>query len=502
MLLSRSDATSSSIPTNLLFVLTFAAIPLFFSIHDASAGNPPEQAFVPLFDIHSPGKLRIESFQTPGRMDTGFSILPPLDPAKLLPAPVNGETQPGEIKLIRFSPDDELFRTLPSSVSWPRSSRTVQHFASKPFSNSALFKSSLAGGAIYRTAGEDRDSRFTLDFLLPVPLSSSSALFFESRAEFQGLFSRFRSSADRRFDLGFGLGWRKVSESGLMLGTNVFWDTSRLYGDWYYSPGFGLEMAIYGYSRMWDLMLNFYRGGGIDLKTGFTFPIWEDRLDMRIFAEKYRFFDGEFILGSKGGVEISSPDRFLAVSYEYGQDSRYPEYHAIACSLTVPFSLEKVFSGKNPFDFPVRPDPDNRYSQRLKAQGVKRAWRQPDTVVEARSTPQGERWTTPGKLSDTILWSTKRDPKEGTHSADNSKTCPKPKDCKCEQPKKEEEERSLGGSLLSWLLGTKTGAAALAVGATYLAGDYAYRNAFGPFEIEPYEVERIKQEMPKKQRRK
>jgi hypothetical protein len=360
----------------------------------------------------------------------------------------------------------------------------------------------LAGGAIYRTAGEDRDSRFTMDFFIPIPLSSSSALFFESRAEYQDLFSRFRSPSDHRLDFGFGLGWRKVSESGLMFGTNVFWDASRLYGDWYSSPGLGFEMAIHGAGGMWDVMLNFYRGGGIDLQTGFTFPIWEDRLDMRIFAEKYRFFDGEFILGSKGGVEISSPNRWLSVSYELGQNSRYPEYHAIACSLTVPFSLEKVFSGKNPFEFPVRPDPDLRYSERLKAQGVKRAWRQPGTVVEARSTPQGERWTTPGKLSDTILWSTKRDTKSETASNDNSKTCRKPKDCSCEQPKKEEEERSLGSSLLSWMLGTKTGGTILAVGATYLAGDYAYRNAFGPFEIEPEEMERIKQEMPKKPRRK
>ena len=150
----------------------------------------------------------------------------------------------------------------------------------------------------------------------------------------------------------------------------------------------------------------------------------------------------------------------------------------------------------------MRPDPDLRYSERLKAQGVKRAWRQPGTVVEARSTHQGERWTTPGKLSDTILWSTKRDTKSETASNDNSKTCRKPKDCSCEQPKKEEEERSLGSSLLSWMLGTKTGGTILAVGATYLAGDYAYRNAFGHFEIEPYEMERIKQEMPKKPRRK
>ncbi|MEW6530089.1 MAG: hypothetical protein AB1473_04575 [Thermodesulfobacteriota bacterium] len=502
MLLSQSDATSSSIPTNLLLVLIFPAILCFFSIHDAPADDFHKGPFVPLYRPDSLGMLQTQGFQPRGRMDAGFSILPPYNSGNLLLSPISGETRLGEIKLIRLSPDDEHFRTLSSQPVWPRDRRNVFSAGSKTFGNSALFKSSLAGGAIYRTAGEDRDSRFTMDFFVPIPLSSSSALFFESRAEYQDLFSRLRGPLDHRLDLGFGLGWRKVSESGLMFGTNVFWDASRLGGDWYSSAGWGLEMAIYGADGMWDVMLNFYRGGGIDLQTGFTFPIWEDRLDMRIFAEKYRFFDGEFILGSKGGVEISSPNRLLSISYELGQDSRYPEYHAIACSLTVPFSLEKVFSGKNPFEFPARPDPDIRYSERLKAQGVKRAWRQPGTVVEARITPQGERWTTPGKLSDTILWSTKGETKAGTASSDDSKTCRKPKDCSCERPKKEDEERSLGGSLLSWLLGTKTGGTILAVGATYLAGDYAYRNAFGPFEIEPYELERIKQEMPKKQRRK
>jgi hypothetical protein len=39
-------------------------------------------------------------------------------------------------------------------------------------------------------------------------------------------------------------------------------------------------------------------------------------------------------------------------------------------------------------------------------------------------------------------------------------------------------------------------------GATYVGGDYVYRNAFGPFEIEPYELEQIKREMPKRKRRK
>lgn len=284
-----------------------------------------------------------------------------------------------------------------------------------------------------------------------------------------------------------------------MVGTNVFWDTSRLSGDWYSSPGFGFEFASHSAQGVWDLILNFYRGGGIDLKAGYTFPVWEDRLDMRLYAEKYRFFDGDFILGSKGGVEISSPDRFLTLSYAYGQDSRDPQYHLAACSLTVPFSLEKIFSGKNPFEMPVPPGRETRYTERLKSEGVKRAWRSPDTVVEARHTPQGERWTTPGKLAD-LSWSWK----PTTETAKSAKEDPTPprqaKDCRCEQADKTGSDIRLVSSLLSWFLGTGPGTALCLGAATYAGGDYAYRNAFGPFEIEPYELEQIKQEMPKRKR--
>jgi hypothetical protein len=320
-----------------------------------------------------------------------------------------------------------------------------------------------------------------MDFFLPALLYNSSLWFLESRAEYQGLFSDPVSSSNQQFDLGLGLGWRKIGRDGAVFGINAFWDASRLRDDWYSSPGFGVELALPVSSGVWDVVLNAYRGGGIDLKSGFTFPVFEDRPDMRLYAEKYRFFDGEFILGSKFGAEISTPDRLLTVSYTYGQDSKDPNYHAVACSLAVPFRLENVFCGKNPFEQPERPA-----ARRLQSEGVKRAWRQPDTVVEVRRTPQGERWTTPGKLVKEAT-QTKETCKEDT------RTTWQPKDWEYDGTTKPKKVESLGDQLARWL-------ARQLVDATYACCDYAYRNAFGPFEIEPYEKERIKQEMPKKQR--
>ncbi len=363
------------------------------------------------------------------------------------------------------------------------------------------FKPSLSGGAIYYKGEEKTAGRFVMDLLLPARMGSSSLLFFESRAEYQNSFSPIPSGADRRFDLGLGLGWRKVWDDRVMVGANVFADTSRLYGEWSSSPGFGFEFALSPSVFVWDTALNVYRGGGIDLRSGLIFPILNEHLDMRLYAEKYRFFDGEFILGSKGGVEVSLPGRLLAVTYEYGQDSRNPEYHALGCSLSLPFSVEKMFSGKNPFALPEPKSRATRYAKRLQADRVKRTWNSPDTVVEARHTPQGKRWTTPGRLTDTIFRfekasteddTTTKAPKSDTDSCREHKRC-----CECERDRTSEKEST---SDCASTLSAFKAAVLVAIG-SYFAGDYAYRNAFGPFELEPYELERIRKEMPKKRPR-
>jgi hypothetical protein len=341
-----------------------------------------------------------------------------------------------------------------------------------------------------------------LDFLLPARLDSNNSLFFESRAEYQDACLHLWRSFDHRFDLSLGLGYRRVWQEGPMVGANAFLDTSRLDRDWSSALGFGFELALPFKSGVWDASLNFYQGGGVDLKTAYTIPVSDDRFDLRFNIDKYRFFDGEFILGWKGGVEISTLDRFIAVSYEYGQDSKNPEYHVIGCAVAVPFRLENIFSGKNPFELPVLPGEGRLYRERLQSDGVKRAWRKPDTVVEARNTPQGRRWTAPGKLADSLWSSSKPAAHADTTRKEEPRPCQPSRDCECKEAKKSDKEDNTLCCLLKLLFGTSVGQTTLAVGAAYLVGDYAYRNAFGPFELEPYELERIRQEMPKSRRRK
>jgi hypothetical protein len=472
------DATSSSIPARHLLILTFFLSLLLF-IHDTHARGTPEQTAESPFSSMEP--MRFEDFLSRGSPVTDMSS-PDLDNLALPMKSIDLGLPLGETG----------FYGLPPDSTW-----TTHRITSKPPRESLLSKAILSGAAVYRSAREDSDARVTLDFVLPARFDTSS-FFLESRADFRNPCSRSLHSGYRGFDLGFGLGWRKVWEEGLMLGTNAFWDASRLSGDWYSAPGFGFEFAKHSQHGIWDIILNVYRGGGIDLEGGFTFPIWDERLDLRVYAGKYRFFEGDFILGSKGGVQISSPNRFLAVSYEYGQDSTTPEYHALTCSLTVPFSLEKLFSGKNPFELPDAPSTGKRYVERLKSEGVKRAWRKPETVVEARNTPQGERWTTPGRLTDSILWSKKPATEPEKTANAESKMCYQRDCCRCScsrcncYDKKSDDESSEKG------LWNTIGLLVL----TYVGGDYLYRNAFGPFELEPHEIERIKQEMPNRPRRK
>ncbi len=500
MPLLRSHATSCSSPANRLIILIISAIICFLFVHDAPAGGLPESPRPSMPDGKSLSDwidkdVRLRNL---GRADSTDPFSGEVGGVLFRPAKL-GDPLSKTKSLYLLNTDS---KALPSRAPIVKSPSAEQ----KQFVVSELFKPTFMSRASYLVSGGAGDSNISVDFLLPTKLSPNSSLFLESRTEFQSPFANNVSPSDRRCDVSLGLGWRKTSVRGLMVGANAFWDVSRLADDWYSSPGFGVESAAHWNGGAWDLVLNAYRGGGIDAQTGFTFPICDKLLDMRIFAEKYRFFDGDFILGSKGGFEISAPNRLVSLSYAYGQDSACPSYQAVSCSLSVPFSLEKLFSGKNPIEIPESHGPDTRYVERLHSDGVKRNWRSPATVVEARATPQGKRWTTPGKLTDTIF-SCKEPATETAKTETDSSS--KLKDCDCDKTKKSAECKTSGEGLgLLALLygGAKIGGsafgAACALGATYLGADYTYRNAFGPFEIEPYEREQIKRERPKSKRRK
>jgi hypothetical protein len=247
-------------------------------------------------------------------------------------------------------------------------------------------------------------SRAEIGLLLPVRLWESTALFAEGRAGFENTAFDGLQVRDGRVDYGVGGGYRTIWFNGWLFGVNVFWDRAFLDHDWYTSTGFGFESDLaLGKNDTLDMSLNLYRGGGADLETGYTFPVLNDHADFRIMAGKYRFYDGEFILGWKAGFDLATPDRTFAIAYEFSQDSRHPACHAVGLQASLAFSLENLFHGKNPFLTPDPTYPGRRDIQSRLSSNVERSWRHPDSVVRARNTPIGNKWTTPGRIRNP-LW--------------------------------------------------------------------------------------------------
>ncbi|MFC1833980.1 inverse autotransporter beta domain-containing protein [Thermodesulfobacteriota bacterium] len=204
-------------------------------------------------------------------------------------------------------------------------------------------------------------NRSSLDFFLPLDLEPLGTLFSEVRWEIEDPFHRSASPTSRRADLSLGAGLRRMLAKGWILGINWFYDSTNMGETWHSSTGFGLESVIdlepvigLAENHSFDTTINIYQGGGINAELGYTRAVLLDHLDLRISASKYRFFDREFILGWKSGVELISPDQTFVIKYEYGQDSRDPSHHSISCSVSLAFQLENLFSGKNPF---LKPDP-------------------------------------------------------------------------------------------------------------------------------------------------
>lgn len=343
-----------------------------------------------------------------------------------------------------------------------------------------------------------------MDLLVPVGLGNSGAVFLETSTRYGPVHSMWHDSIDTRVDASVGIGARKAWKDSF-LGVNAFWDRTRLDGKWLSSRGVGTELILSpAPERYCDLSLNLYQGGGVDAQLGYMFPVLDKGLDMRLKVEKYRFFDSDFVLGWKAGFDLLSADRTFALTYEYGQDSRRPSYHAVGCSLSLAFQLENIFSLKNPFLEPDPFRPGERTMEAKLSSQVKRAWRQPGTVVAARSTPQGKRWTTPGK----VRWTRDDKPKESEIGREEKNRCSERViDGCCEKPRgrNDWDEQYCTKQLCD--RGRSTGEkdgfkctlgkdclGKICAAVVWGASEYLYRWTFGPYELNSEERERIRME--------
>jgi hypothetical protein len=286
----------------------------------------------------------------------------------------------------------------------------------------------LEFGFNYMFGSNLRQSRWSIDYLLPMGFGPDATLFAEAHGEsvisksstwvpFLNNFWQLTAPGDQsRLDLSFGIGYRRIFAQDLLLGVNAFYDTTRLYGpSWRSSGGYGLEMAANGPGdSAIDLTFNYYgnvyggynsRGSvfptfniidGIqngtanyDLEAGYSQSIIDQTFDLRFKVTGYQFaLNNSKKYGIKSGAELTTADGVFRCSVEGGQDGVSGTYGNVSGYVNVGFQLEKLLYGENPFGMPEPVFKSPRNLRRLLARPVHRLWVKPATVV-ANSNCEG-----------------------------------------------------------------------------------------------------------------
>lgn len=325
-----------------------------------------------------------------------------------------------------FAPSNPL--GLPGSTGGlPRGSDSV-------FLSPALFEGilppipNLEIGYLYNFGSRVRSSRFTLDYVLPVPLSEDSVLFGEAHSEWHNFWKTLRGlmigswtvpkdfiPPDTRADISLGGGYRRLFNPNTLIGVNGFYDASYLGGRWYSSGGAGCELAmsLSGNDAL-DLNFNWYANllsrttfvnafrkgpSNYDLEVGYSHELWDGGPDLRLKATGYQFSVGSTwtdetvltqgwtgpIYGWNFGAELKSRSGAFTLKYETGFDRANAHYHTVGGFVNVGLQLERLLSGESPF---VMPEPIFRSPRNLRrwlTRKVQRNWFQPSSVVQGRA---------------------------------------------------------------------------------------------------------------------
>lgn len=341
------------------------------------------------------------------------------------------------------------------------------------------------------------------DFVLPVPVGSDWTLYFEGRSEFENLLARNAFDPNSRIDTSLGTGFRVQPRPGHWIGANCFWDASRLGGAWYSAFGIGFETDFeISKNRGIDISFSRYQGGGLDMELGLNLSLAEESANVRLMVGKYRFFDGDYVLGWRAGIDVANSDRTLGVIYEFSQDSRTPQRHTVGIYASLALRLEDVFKGRNPFSSSPSGTRFVRTAESRRGDSAQRMWRLPRTVVAARNTPQGKWWSGPGKVkyeADYVpnlisrvglnrpiqLFGKVDDSDEQydwTEKCEWAEKYNMPEACLRVTHRDSSAKGKKPVSLSSWL-------GRLIAAGVYSGFDYSYRFLFGPYETDPKGLE-------------
>ena len=221
-------------------------------------------------------------------------------------------------------------------------------------------------GYLY-TFGKDLSwGRMTGDFFAPIGLSSSSTVFGQFHVEFQDYWRLPFAGAHHRVDLSAGAGYRKLINRNVMLGANVFYDSTRILSDWYSSAGAGAEAALMLPNfDVLDFTYNYYgnlsRGNhgsdgeiingppNMDFELGYSHALFGRAPDLRARVNAYNYDVRQNIWGFKGGVDLTVLNGALTFRGEVGRDQLYGSYQTVGAFVNIPMRLDNIFTFKSPF---------------------------------------------------------------------------------------------------------------------------------------------------------
>jgi len=279
----------------------------------------------------------------------------------------------------------------------------------------------LKAGFAYSFGKNVRYGRGILDYLLPIDIAPATTLFGEIHGEFLDFWKKPAGrvvpapavgvpglieapiSTQQRYDLSVGGGLRRGISADSIIGVNAFCDATKVQDRWYSSGGLGLELlSLLPGDGLLDLNLNYYGNlfsgsnfvnvfrngtGNFDIEAGYSQPLFNQALDLRLKAVGYQFDVGQKVYGWRTGVDATTRDGLFRLTYEYTNDRISAPYHTISGTVDLGLQLEKLLRGESPFTMPEPVFASPRNVSRIFHEPVKRRWFQPTQIVQRRGSP-------------------------------------------------------------------------------------------------------------------
>jgi hypothetical protein len=296
----------------------------------------------------------------------------------------------------------------------------------------------LTAGFAYNFGNRVRQGRGILDYFLPIDLFPATTVFGEFHAEFQDFWQKPSDqvilapsvgvggliavpvSSQQRYDLAVGGGLRRGVAADTILGVNAFFDTSRVRNRWFSSGGFGLELlSLLPGDGLLDVNFNYYGNlfsgtnfinafrygtGNFDIEAGYSQPLFNQAIDLRLKAVGYQFDVGQKVYGWRVGADATTRDGVFRLTYEYTHDRIAASYHTIAGFVQLGFQLENLLRGESPFTMPEPVFGSPRSLSRIFHENVKRRWFQPIQIVQRREIPPTPPPPSPPPPAPTIVF--------------------------------------------------------------------------------------------------